>query len=517
MIAARNAAQESSMQRISSIALGIATLTVLSAVACGESREDIMRRQMEYDSSAPNDEPKQERPKIDPHPTRDALAPVLTKLYVADALPDVREPSPDEQQKSSVSFNDHGYAITNPGVLAIVEIKPGASKAEHVKAILMGVAEADGFAVRNDGELYYPEQLNKIKNSFKEEQRDLVISVYGDLRLLDFFASEAADAAIAEISDAEVKAAVEAMKADYLGRKDEIWAKWMSVKMFARRVVAYDQPFKPLLRSLRKSFDMKEPEPITWMDAHDAPFKDWAKTINDDDELFKMLTNLAQLREQEEFRGDTHSRWAIEGSALIPDDARKVKIDPELGFGVQREDLGGGYQDMTFVFSKKLAGAKLKEAYLRSLIYRQVFTDFATLSAAGGDFEGGSVPDEHDPDYAYCASRMALDGMINDFAEDKPLLAGLAASETNEDKLITRAVDCVLERIPTGINRGVEGDEARPPAMSTRTAFFQMLARFTKVDVNLDNMKKDQQKSQEVLDAEALLKEIDDERRAAGG
>ena len=31
----------------------------------------------------------------------------------------------------------------------------------------------------------------------------------------------------------------------------------------------------------------------------------------------------------------------------------------------------------------------LKEAYLRSLIYRQVFSDFATLSAAGGDFEEG--------------------------------------------------------------------------------------------------------------------------------
>ena len=169
------------------------------------------------------------------------------------------------------------------------------------------------------------------------------------------------------------------------------------------------------------------------------------------------------------------------------------------------------------MFSKKVRGNALKEAYLRSLIYRQVFTDFATLSAAGGDFEGGAVPDEHDPDYAYCASRMALDGMINDFGSDKPLLAGLTSTQTNEDKLVTTAVDCVLARIPTGINRGVEGDEARPPAMSTRTAFFQMLARFTKVDVNLDNMRKDVQKSQEVLDAEALLEAADKKRREAGG
>ena len=501
------------MQRISSIAL--ATLTALSAVACtGESREDIMRRQLGYDSAGPNEEVAEERPKIDPHPVREALAPVLTKLYAADSLPDVREPSPDVQEKANVKFNADGYGITNPGVLAIVEIKPGASKAEHVKAIVMGVAEADGYSVRNDAELYYPEQLNKIKNSFKVEQRDLVISVYGDLRLLDFFASEGSDAAIAEISDAEVKAAVTAMKADYLARKDEIWAKWMSVKMFARRIVAYDQPFKPILRSLRSSFEMSEPEPITWTEAHDAPFAAWAKAINDDDELFKMLTNLPELREQEEFRGDTHARWAMEGSPLIPDHARKVKIDPELGFGVDREDLGGGYQDMTFVFSKKLTGAKLKEAYLRSLLYRQMFSDFGTLSMAGGDFEDGSVPDKNDPDYAYCGSRMALDGMINDFASDKPILEGLTSTQTVEDKLVTTAVDCLLARIPSGINRGVEGDEARPPAMSSRNAFFQMLARFTKLDVNLDNMRKDVVKSQEVLDAEALLKAVDAQKRA---
>ncbi|HLT38394.1 MAG TPA: hypothetical protein VK034_19040 [Enhygromyxa sp.] len=494
------------MPRISSIALALVALTT---VACGESREEKIRKQLAYDTATPQDDGDDEpRPSIPPHPVRDALAPVLTKIYAADSLPDVQE--------TAIAVEGQDYTITNPGVLAIVNIKSGMSKADQAKAIIKGVAEADGFAVRKDAELYFPEQLNKIKFSFSEEQRDLIRSVYGDLRLLDFFASEAGAAAIGEL-DGELQAAVNELKQDYLGRKDEIWAKWMSVKMFARRVVAYDQPFKSILRTLRKSFDMKEPEPISWDDAHDPAFAAWAKTINGDDELFKMLTNLAQLREQEEFRGDTHARWTIEGSAKIPDVARKVKIDPELGFGVHREDLGGGYQEMTFVFSKKLQGNALKEAYLRSLIYRQVFTDFATLSAAGGDFEEGQVPDKHDPDYAYCASRMALDGMINDYGSDKPLLAGLSAKQTNEDKLVSNAVDCVLSRIPSGINRGVEGDEARPPAMSTRTAFFQMLARFTKVDVNLDNMKKDVQKSQEVLDAEALLKEHDKKRREAGG
>jgi hypothetical protein len=494
------------MQRISPIVLAIAAFSVVAA--CGESREERMRRQAMYDSAGPGDDGggDEERPKIPPHPTRDALEPVLTPLYAADSPPDVQEAELGAEAK------EEGYEITNPGVLAIINIPAGLSKAAQAKAIIRGVAEADGFAVRKDADLYFPEQLNKIKNSFGAEQRDLIRKLYGDLRLLEFFASDEGTAAIAKL-DGDLQAAVNELSADYLGRKDEIWDQWMSIKLYARRVVAYDQPFKGVLRNLRKSFEMKEPEPISWADAHDEPFKAWAKTINDDDELFKMLTNLAQLREQEEFRGNTHSRWAIEGSPLIPDVARKVKIDPELGFGLHREDLGGGFQEITFVFSKKLRGNELKEAYLRSLIYRQVFSDFATLSAAGGDFEGGEVPDEHDPDYAYCASRMALDAMINDFGKDKPLLDGLKAKITNEDKLVSAGVDCLLARIPKGIDRGVEDDEARPPAMSSRTAFHQMLARFTKIDVNLDNMKKDVQKSQEVLDAEALLKAHDKARR----
>jgi hypothetical protein len=483
------------MQRISSIAL---TMTVLTAVAC-TSREDRMRQQMAFDTMTPDNDGKtaDDVPKIPPHPTRDALEPVITLIYAADSMPAV-------QEASDAIAEGQDFAITNPGVLAIINIRSGTTKGEQVKAIIRGAAEADAFAVRSDAELYFPEQLNKIKYAFSPEERDLIRVVYGDLRLLDFFSSEGADAAINAL-EGEYKTAAMELKDDYLGRKDEIWASWMGVKMYARRVVAYDQPFKPVLRNLRKTFEMKEPEPITWEAAHDPEFAAWAKTINSDDKLFKMFNNLDKLREQEEFRGDTHARWAMQGSALIPAGV-KVKTEDELGFGIHREDLGGGYQEITFVFDKKLKGDALREAYLLSLIYRQVFSDFATLSAAGGDFEGGQVPDENDADYAYCGSRMALDGAINDFADEQPLLAGLNSTEKNEDKLVTNAVDCILARIPSGINRGTEGDEARPPAMYTRTAFFQMLARFTKVDVNLDNMKKDIEKPAEVEDAEAFLK-----------
>jgi hypothetical protein len=491
------------MQRTASIAL---TMSMLATLACGESREEAMRRQLAYDTATP--EPGKSVdvvPTIPPHPTRDALQPLLAKLYAADTLPDVQEADVPENQD---------FTITNPGVLAVINIRAGTSQAEQAKAIIRGVAEADAFAVRNEAQLYFPEQLNKIKYAFGEDQRDLIRVVYGDLRLLDFFSSADADAAIAALPAGELQTAATELKQDYIGRKDEIWGSWMGVKMYARRVVAYDQPFKPILRSLRKTFEMKEPEAITWDAAHDPEFVDWAKTINADDELFKMFTNLANLREQEEFRGDTHARWAMAGSAAIPQGV-KVKYEEELGFGVHREDLGGGYQEMTFVFDKKLRGDALREAYLRSLIYRQVFSDFATLSAAGGDFESGQVPDEHDADYAFCASRMAMDGAINDFG-DKPILAGLKSTQTNEDMLVSAAVECVLARIPTGINRGVEGDEARPPAMYTRTALFQMLARFTKVDVNLDNMKADVQKTEEVVDAEAFLNDYNKKKKEGG-
>jgi hypothetical protein len=494
------------MQRIVLIAL---TMSVSIALAC-ESRLEKMQKQMAYDTATPEEgKTVDDVEKIPPHPTRDELAPLLSKLYAADTLPDVK----DVEAADIPEGQD--FTITNPGVLAVINIRSGTSKVEQAKAIIRGVAEADAFAVRKEAQLYFPEQLNKIKYSFGEDQRDLIRVVYGDLHLLDFFSSADADAAIAALPAGELQTAATELKTDYLGRKDEIWGRWMSVKMYARRVVAYDQPFKPTLRSLRKAFEMKEPEPITWDAAHDPEFAEWAKTINGDDELFKMFTNLANLREQEEFRGDTHARWTMAGSPSIPAGV-KVKYEEELGFGVHREDLGGGYQEMTFVFDKKLRGDELREAYLRSLIYRQVFSDFATLSAAGGDFESGSVPDEHDPDYAFCASRMALDGAINDFGEEKDILKGLKSTQTNEDQLVTTAVECVLARIPTGINRGVEGDEARPPAMYTRTALFQMLARFTKVDVNLDNMKADVQKTEEVVDAEAFLDEYNKKKKAGG-
>ncbi|NJK32637.1 MAG: hypothetical protein HC927_09630 [Deltaproteobacteria bacterium] len=369
------------MQRHTSISFAL----VLLLIGACNSREDRMREQLAYDSAAPKDgpNPADEVPKIPPDPTRDALAPLLSELYASGRLPDVQE--------SNEVQGEVPYTITNPGPLAIINVKPGLSTGDKAKAIIRGAAKADAFNVRKDADRYFPEQLERIKNSFGAEQRDAIWDIYGDLRLLDFFTSDKAEAALAKL-EGDAKTAATELRDEIVGSKDQLWERWMGIKMYARREVAYDQPFKPVLRSLRAAYGMKEPEPITWESAHGPEFQEWAKAIDADDELFKMLTNLSELRAQEEFRGDTHARWLKEGSADIPEVAQKVKIDKELGFGVHREDLGGGYQEMTFVFAKNLSGDKLKEAYIRSLLYRQVFTDFATLSAAGATSKPARCP-----------------------------------------------------------------------------------------------------------------------------
>ena len=202
------------MQRHAPIAIALLLAPSLVLGAC-TSREDRMREKMAIDTSTPEKEhnPADDIPEVPADPTRDALAPLLTEIYASERLPDVRE--------TQEPVGEAGYAITNPGVLAIIELEPGLSEGDKAKAIVRGVAEADGFAVRNDAERYFPEQLLKIKNSFGDEERDLVRSVYGDLRLLDFFASDKAEGIIAKL-DGPLKTAVTELKDEYLGKKDEI-------------------------------------------------------------------------------------------------------------------------------------------------------------------------------------------------------------------------------------------------------------------------------------------------------
>jgi hypothetical protein len=461
----------------------------LQATGCGDSRREAMERELAYQKG--EEKPKAELPpEVPPHPTRDALAPVLSKMYGQVKLPDVLEADVE-------TTGARKYELT-PGVLSTIRLKTGLSKEDQVRALMYAVAEADAWAYRDNARRSYADLIHKVKTSYGADQKELVMSAYAELKLLTFFGSPEADAAIAALP-ADVKPTVEALKTDIVGAKEAIWERWMGVKMYARRVVAGDEPFRSVLKDIKKELGKEEPPPRTWMDSMDAPLKSFAEAAMKEEELLIKLTNLRDLRDREEFMSDTHSLWVIEGSAMVPDKAKGAAIDPALGFAAIREDLGGGYNDMTYVFSRKLQGPALKKAFFQSVIYGHLLADFAMLSTAGSDFavrdEGGYdpktaiVPDKYDPLYAKCGSGAAIDTLIAGWAKDYPALQGLGGGKDGET-ILDRAHKCVIEGAKGDIwipdpkdDKDVEG-----PAPGSRLGLYQMLSRFENIGVNVAAM-----------------------------
>jgi hypothetical protein len=484
------------MQRRLVFALCTSTALILAA-GCGESRAEKLKREIGYMSDGkPKGNPANDIKAIPPHPTRETLRPLLEKIYAGARLPDVLE---------DPEVTDSDYKMT-AGVLAKIKLKPGLSGDALVKAIVHGTAEADAWVPRDGARKSYADQVHKIGTSYKTE-KEKIMAAYGDLRLLSAFNNDEVKGVIGSLP-ADVKGGVDKMAAEYTGKQQEIWDRWMGVKMMARRAVAGDEPFKSVLRDIRRSLGIKEPAPITWDKSHGPRFAAWGKAVNDNNDVFTAMTNLKELKDQELFRSDTHAMWLTEGSDQIPAKAKGAKVDPELGFAVHREDLGGGFQEMIFIFPKKLSGTKLKYAYMRSHVYRHLFSDFQLLATAGGDFEGKIVPDKHDEAYAHCGSQAGLDSFIVGFKSKHAVLSDLSASTKKEDKILDIAHDCVIRRASPDI-KVVDPDnemDVEGSAPGSRLGLFQMLARFENVDVNMENMKKDVPKSGDVLDAEAFLK-----------
>lgn len=472
-------------------------LGLSSTLGCGESREEKMRRAIRNGLKDPEADPAKAAKPVPADPTRDALAPLLKKLYSGERLPDVL---------SGEVPGDSPYQVT-PGVLSRITVRSGLAEPEKAMAIIRGTAEADAWVHRPKARKNYADHIHKIFRGFGADQRDAVMRTYADLKLLDFF-NRPETAALVSGLPASVQSAASQVQTQYKGAQDKIWDKWMAVKMYARREVSVDQPFRPLLRSIQKKLGKEEPAPISWEKAHDAPFQAWAATLKKDRELFAKLTNLKEYRDQVEFQGDTHAIWAKEGSSLIPAKAKGIEIDRKLGFGSYREDLGGGYQEMVFVFPKKLKGAKLKKAYLRSQIYRHIFSDFQLLATVGRDFEGGQVPNKYDPAYAYCGSEAALDSLLSHYGKKYSIFAGVRPSMRNGDKILKRAHKCIIKRCAPDIKNPPKNDpnDIEGPAPGSRLGFFQMLARFENPKVNLEKMRQTAKKSQAEIDAEAFLK-----------
>ena len=278
--------------------------------------------------------------------------------------------------------------------------------------------------------------------------------------------------------------------------------------MYARREVSSDEPFRPVLRGLRQRLGKEEPAPAQWATAHEGQLQTWAKAIEKDKDLFGFLMNMREFRDQVEFRGDTHTRWLFQGSAALPAGAAETEIDKKLGFGIHRDDLGGGFSEITFIFPKKLSGTALKKAYVRSLLWRQIYTDYGLLATAGGDYEEKQVPEKYEANYAYCGSEAAYDSGVNAYRSKYSFLADLPAAKMPGEKLLDRAHKCIISMCTPEIKIPAKGDDTdfEGPAPASRLAFFQMLARFEKVDVDLAAMRKKSQKSEEELAAEAFLK-----------
>ncbi|MFY0536519.1 hypothetical protein [Nannocystis pusilla] len=359
--------------------------------------------------------------------------------------------------------------VLQPGVLAVVTVKKGLTKAEKARAIILGVAEADAWTFRKNARKEFALQVEKLKYSFGDETKAKVLDAYPHLKLLSFFGSPEADKALGELSG-DAKSAAEAMRKEYTEGKQDIWKKWMGVKMYARRLVSQDEPFRSVLKKIAKDFGQEEVPPKPFKESVDAPFKAWAEAIEKDEKLLTMLTNYKELRDRVDFLGEAHTLWAIEGSELVPERAQGVVIDKKIGYGFFREDLGGGYNDLVFVFSKKLGGNELKRAFLHSFLFRQLLTDFQLLSTAGTDFakrgpDGqldigtATVPDKYDPLYASCGGTAALETMLYSFNNEFPLLSGVPSKVKDSEAALKVAHKCIVDGAAGDIKIPAKNDE----------------------------------------------------------
>ncbi len=491
--------------------LGIPLTIALGATAC-DSRSDAMARQV--DQVEGDKEERKELEKRGPtDPMAQKLEPLLAKLYPLNKVPFV-------EQADAAPEGGGNYSL-EAGVAAVVRVTPGLSASDRVKAIVRGVAEADAWAFRKNARRDYADLVHRVFRGYGQEQRDQITSLYADLRLLQFFNGEEAEAAIAALPG-DLQAPVREMQTYYTGNKEKVWEDWMNVKMYARRVVADDEPFRSVLRGIKKELGKEEPPPRTWTDSMDPQFATWAKQVEGNEELLTKITNMKELRERLEYLGDTHSLFLMQGSERVPDKAKSVKINKETGFGVLREDLGGGHNELTFVFSKKLSGPKLKKAFLQSVIYGHLLHDFGMLATAGSDWavrdadnvidsRTAIVPDEYDPLYAKCGSAGAVDMLIKFYKSDYPILEGMSGAK-DEEAIVTKAHKCVIEGARGKIHLPAKGDDKdiEGPAPGSRLALRNMLVRYEKINVDLDAMSGDKQteEDKEIAEQEALLKSL---------
>ncbi|MCA9709064.1 MAG: hypothetical protein KDK70_24680, partial [Myxococcales bacterium] len=269
------------------LGLGVA----LGSVGC-DNRSEAMNRQMEgLDKTAEKEKVELPEEKVPPHPLRDQLMPVLSKLYPLNEPPGVVEAEIEPE-------GEYKYEL-KAGVLAVVRVSAASSKEDKIRAIVQGTAEADAWAYRKGARREYADLVNRVKNGYGKDQRDKILKAYAELRMLQYFNGPTAQADV-DALPADVKGPVEQMRQHYVGNKEKVWGEWMAVKMYARRVVAGDEPFRSVLREIKKELGQEEPPPRTWEESFASPvFAAWGAEIRKDEKLLGMLLNQREMRERE--------------------------------------------------------------------------------------------------------------------------------------------------------------------------------------------------------------------------
>lgn len=509
------------MNRVRVARAGLSLALATAVAGCDDSRKAAMRR--EVDGIVGEKAEKEALPdRGPPHELRGQLEPVLAKIYPLNQVPHIVEADIE-------IASEYNYEV-EAGVAAVVRFRSGLPKNEQVKAVVMGVAEADAWAFRPNARRDYADLVHRVKRGYGDDQKESILKAYAHLRLLQFFNSADAAPAIAALPE-DLKGPVQQMQQHYVANKEKVWEDWMAVKMYARRVVAGDEPFRGVLREIKKELGHEEPPPRTWAEANPPPFDKWAAELASNEKLMRVITDMRELKDREAFLNDTHQLFAIEGSPIIPKKAAKVRIDPAMGFGVLREDLGGGYNDLTFVFSKKLSGPALKKSWLRAVIYGHLLHDFQMLSAAGSDWAvrdadnridstTAVVPDEYDPLYAKCGSGAAVDTLIKYYGGKYPILSDMSGAK-DEDAIHSVAHKCVIAGADGKIHVPPKDDDTdvEGPAPGSYLALRQMMARFSDMDLTVAKMADETPTAEdEVIDEnEKLLKALEAQQKPGGG
>ena len=162
-----------------------------NAVAgCDDSREKELARQMDLQKGEPKTN-ELVAAEVPPHPTREKLMPVLQKIYTLQNVPPVTE-------TEAASDGTYNYEI-QAGVASVVKLAGGLTEEQKIRAIVTGTAEADAWAFRSDARRDYADLIHRVFRGYGEDQKDQILRMYGQLKLLQFFNRHPAGEVMAQL------------------------------------------------------------------------------------------------------------------------------------------------------------------------------------------------------------------------------------------------------------------------------------------------------------------------------